>query len=224
MISFAPFPGVRGGFGGRKHQPDTDFLPTENILQLRQVHGDRIHIVRKTRDAELAKGAEGDALISVLPHRPLVVRTADCLPILVAHPSGVVSAVHAGWRGTLAKIAFQTLKKMEADFGFPLSEAWVALGPSICRECFEIGEDVAAPFRKLLCGEGILLPRGEKYRLDLRAANVEQITAAGVLLERIQVHEPCTRCREEEYFSHRGALSRGEINEGRNYSWVAWMP
>ena len=170
--------------------------------QLVQVHGARTELVTAEWPSS-APPRRGDGLVTAEPGELLVVRTADCLPVLLAASlfgePVAVAAVHAGWRGLVAGVldsALDVLRRVA-----PTARLEAALGPAIGACCFEIGPEVAAPIGDAL-GRGILR-RGEGDRLhaDLPAA-------ARRLLEmsEVRVHgeaPPCTRCRPELYHSHR---------------------
>jgi YfiH family protein len=220
MIFFTPYDKIVGAFLGR--------LPEdlgEEFFQVDQVHGDTVITVRDFREAKAMKGKKADAIVATAWAVPIAIRTADCVPILLAHPKQVVAAVHAGWRGTKAEILAKTIRIMEKEFKADPSEIFVAIGPSICGTCYEVGQEVAEHFRPAAASE-VCRPRAnsEKFDLDLKVANAAQAVAAGIRPENLEIHPECTRCREDLFHSHRGALARGEEKAGRNYSWVMIAP
>ena len=197
------------------------------LVTLRQFHSDVIHVA-------FAPGAEApkaDALITAAPELLLGVQTADCVPILLTDArQRVIAAVHAGWRGTLARIAVKTLGRMSMEFGTRPRDVIAALGPAIGRECYEVGPDVAqafaaqfpvaaewfeGPFKQLAHGEEPLwlpwltmmppghVPPPPRVQLDLRAANRWQLIDAGVQENNIAVSDLCTACRPDLLFSYR---------------------
>ena len=114
----------------------------DRLILLRQVHQDRILILREPHDP-LPSGLEYDAVITDSPNRFLGIKTADCLPILVVDPvKKVIAAIHAGRQGTALQITGKVLKKMKIEFGCSPEDLWVALGPSIGPCCYEIDEKV----------------------------------------------------------------------------------
>jgi len=170
---------LRHGFGTR-HSPAW----TGRLVTLRQIHSD---VIWPVRQAEGCLG-DGDAMISAEPGMLLAIRTADCVPILLADPvRRVVAAVHAGWRGTVAGIAGLTVERMRAEYGTDPSDVLAGIGPSIGPCCFAVGEDVP-------------LPR-QAGKADLWEANRKQLGAAGVGL--IWVAGRCTMCDEQEFYSFR---------------------
>ena len=161
----------------------------------------------------------------------LGVQTADCVPILLADTRHrVVAAIHAGWRGTLARIAVKALGRMRMEFGTRPRDIVAALGPAIGRCCYEVGSDVArsfaaqfrnaadwfdGPFDQLAYGEDPLwlpwltmmppghVPPPPRVQLDLRACNRWQLIDAGVRETQIDVSDLCTACRTDLLFSYR---------------------
>jgi len=203
-----------------------------SLVTLRQCHSDLIHAV----STPLAEPLAGDALLTSTPGLMLAVRTADCLPILLADTRHrAVAAVHAGWRGTLARIAQKALGRMHMEFGTRPEDVVAALGPSIGGCCYEVGPEVVqayaaqfpnarewfdGPFERLAANDDpapfpwlSMTPPGHEVpapraQLDLRAANRWQLTAAGVRGERIVSSRLCTACRTDLLFSHRREQGR----------------
>jgi YfiH family protein len=152
----------------------------------RQVHGPLV------RRAE-ARGKLGDGVWTDEPGKPLLVFTADCLPVALARTNGsrpAVAALHVGWRGLLGGI-------VEAATGqLGRSELAAVIGPGIGPCCYEVGEAVAEPFRKLY---GARIVRGGK--LDLWGATEQALRSAGV--EAVTRVDLCTACNSDLFFSHR---------------------
>ena len=118
-----------------------------SVVQAHQVHGCEVALIDRpgiTREA-----LEGyDALVTNIPGVAIGVRTADCIPVLLYDPvRSVVAAVHAGWRGTLARISREVIFRMGQEYGTDANDLKAVIGPGICGECFQVGEEVAASFR-----------------------------------------------------------------------------
>ncbi|HUK32037.1 MAG TPA: peptidoglycan editing factor PgeF [Candidatus Acidoferrum sp.] len=114
-----------------------------DLAVLRQIHSDVIHTVERS----LATPLQGDALISNSPGIILGVQTADCVPILLADTRNrAVAAIHAGWRGTLSRIAAKTIGRMQMEFGARPADIVAAIGPAIHRCSYEVGPEVAQAF------------------------------------------------------------------------------
>jgi hypothetical protein len=198
-----------------------------SLATLRQFHSDVIHVASEPA----ADAPRADAMATRAPGLLLGVQTADCVPILLADTrQRVVAAIHAGWRGTLARIAVKTLGRMQMEFGTRPCDIVAALGPAIGRCCYEVGSDVArsfaaqfpnaaewfdGPFDQLAYGEDPLwlpwltmmppghVPHPPRAQLDLRAANRRQLIDAGVPEAQIDVSDWCTACRTDLLFSYR---------------------
>ncbi len=197
------------------------------LITLRQIHSDVVHVFSKAP----VRSRPGDAAICRRAGLLLAIQTADCVPILLADTRRrVVAVVHAGWRGTLARIVSKTLGRMRLDFGTQPEGVIAALGPAIGSCCYEVGPEVAqafagqfpeaadwfeGSFERLATGEEpnplpwlTMMPPGhepppERVRLNLRAANHWQLVEAGVKPRNISVSALCTACRSDLFFSYR---------------------
>ncbi len=166
----------------------------------RQIHSARCLIV----DSRGVVG-EGDALLTVQAGLAVSVRTADCLPILLADPERrAVAAVHAGWRGTVARIVQETVAKMEREFRTNPVQLVAAIGPGIGVCCYQVGEEVGRQFG--LHGPG---------RVDLAQENRRQLQESGVPEGRIEVLSLCTFC-DRRFHSWR----RDKEQAGRMISFI----
>ena len=151
-----------------------------------------------------------DGLITNVPGIILGTFHADCPPIYFVDPvNKAIGLSHSGWKGTKGNIAGATLKKMQENYGTSASDCICAIGPSICGDCYEIGQDVAEQFAEAFTEEelkenGILVPYPNgKYRLFLWNAIKLCLMKAGVKEGNIIVTDICTRCNPELLFSHR---------------------
>ena len=193
-----------------------------NLVTLAQVHGREVVVVRKG-GARPEGCPEADVLISDDPDVALVVRAADCVPLLVADPrTGAVGAAHAGWRGTAAGVAGALVTAMAAEFSSRPADLIAAIGPSIGVCCYEVGSDLvdafaAAGHERYLIDRWFpvpWLPRrggpratsgadGPKLRLDIAAANRDQLILAGLSDENVHVSGLCTASNLELFPSYR---------------------
>lgn len=149
-----------------------------------------------------------DGLITNVPGITLVTFYADCVPLYFLDPvHRAIGLSHSGWRGTVNRMGKITLEKMREAFGTRAEEVIACIGPSICRDCYEVGSEVAQEFRKGFDKrhwEGILAEKeDEKYLLDLWRANEIILLETGVKQENIQVTDICTHCNSDYLFSHR---------------------
>ena len=176
---------VEHGFGSRT----SGSWPGE-YASLKQIHSSIV----VTAPGE--PGREGDALVTNTPGIWIGVRTADCVPILLADPDQrVIAAVHAGWRGTVDGILTKTIEKMTVEFGSDPAHIVAAIGPCIARCCFEVGQEVSDRFRALF-------PEQTDLRnIDLVEANRRQLHGAGVM--HIDADALCTKCGVDQFHSYR---------------------
>jgi len=225
LLNFKPYSKIRGGFIGRSPKaPLNEQKENQNFFHLKQIHSDKIVFLEKPLPRAQVLKISGDALITHLPSIPIAVKTADCVSVLLALPQGPIAVVHAGWRGTLAKILSKTLKKIAAKYQSDHSQTRLAMGPAICMQCYEVEIDVAGPFQKKFPGKYVQIREKNKFGLDLKKANIQQAVEEGVLLENIEICPQCTLCEQSKFFSHRGAQAQGISNEGRNYAWLILDP
>ena len=190
------------------------------LATLFQTHSDRVHIIDNNAGQWNGR-TEGDALIARLPGVALAVKTADCFPVLIADPrTSAVAAVHAGWRGTLARILSKTAAEMTRCCGCDPSSLLVAVGPGIRSCCFEVGGEVADLYRELFpeAVAPVPEPRREGKRLvDLPAALRRQAVESGIDPARVFDLGLCSRCTPDEFFSYR----REGLRSGRMMGAIA---
>jgi polyphenol oxidase len=188
-----------------------------------QFHSDSIVLFEKAP----SEPARGDASITRSSGLLLAIQTADCVPILLVDAEHrAIAAVHAGWRGTLARIVEKAIGRMQMEFNTRPGELLAAVGPSIGGCCYEVGTEVATAFNgqfanaaeffdELRTGDEPnplqwlnMMPPGhqpppKKVLLDLRKANRAQLMNAGVAEKNIFVSDLCTACRRDLLFSYR---------------------
>jgi YfiH family protein len=205
------FSWLEHGFGTRAVAPAT----VESLATVRQIHSD---VVRQA-EAPGVQG-DGDALITARSGLRVGVKTADCVPLLIADARRkAVAAVHAGWRGTAASIAVRAVEHLEAAYGSRRRDLWVAVGPAIGPCCFEVGGDVAVQFAAWL-PECEFAAHAAKVWIDLHTANVRQLLAAGIPENQVSPSAPCTKCEPELFHSFR----RDREHAGRLISWIGRLP
>lgn len=152
---------------------------------------------------------DADGLITNEKNLPLIIFTADCIPILLHDPAkGVIGAVHAGWRGTVGGIAAEAVRKMEETYGSDPKDIRAAIGAGICFSCFETGAEVPEAAREAVgseAGNYISVKKGApgKFTVDLKGLNSLILRKAGVPDENIDISPECTMCSHEKYWSHR---------------------
>ncbi len=150
-----------------------------------------------------------DAMITDVPGLPLIMRFADCIPILLYDPvKNVIGIAHAGWKGTIADVAGSTVRAMADKFGSNPGDIEAGIGPGIGPECYEVGEEVVAAVENAFVTTDGLITRDErgKAHFDLWAANRLALERAGVVS--IEVAGICTACHTDEFYSHRAEHGR----------------
>ncbi len=194
------------GFGTRQSE---NWIP-QNAFTVKQIHSNIVVECCTTQvDGSLGRA---DAMISRTPGAWLAIRTADCIPILMADPrTRAIAAVHAGWRGTVERIAQEAVRVLGSHFGSRPEDLVVAIGPGICAKCYEVGPEVATRFQSWFPERQDL---DRVTRIDLAEANWKQLVAAGLNPASIDRGAPCTSCRIEEFHSHR----RSQGKPGRMFS------
>lgn len=210
-----------GAANGRN--PERNHWP---LVSLRQIHSDLIHRVDALPNQILA----GDGLVTDTPGLVIAVQTADCLPIiLVDRKRQAIGVFHAGWRGTVKRIAEKGVGEMRKHFGSNPRDVGAAIGPGVQGCCYEVGEEVRRKFEMQFAYADTLFrelkesdPVREKYPLlfltarapghselpvklflDLVEANRRQLLDAGVPAKNIDAAAPCTACHPELLFSFR---------------------
>lgn len=170
-------------------------IPRNRFCTLEQVHGDRIIHVSSSRASSVP---EADGMVTKERGLALVIRTADCLPVFFLDPdTPAVGICHAGWRGAKQGIALRTLETFQRSFQSNPGRLRVALGPSICPACYEVGGEFQEYF------PGFVHRKGTSHFLDLKGAVRQQLTRGGVRPESIQDSSLCTACSSDRFFSAR---------------------
>jgi YfiH family protein len=190
---------------GRKSGDDVEHVDQNRRIACDAIGADleklalnyQVHSARVLRAAPAMRGEHADGLWTDEPGLPILAMSADCLPIAVARTGRpAVAVLHAGWRGLLAGIVAAGVEALG-----PEASLAAAVGPGIGPCCYEVGEEVAAPFRERF-GEDVV----RDGRLDLWLSAERALHAAGV--ERIERFDRCTACEPETFFSHRRDAGR----------------
>lgn len=185
------------------------------LFFLSQVHGRLVHEVDGSAIVEEVVRTEGDALVSRDPTVACGVRSADCVPVLVAdRRSGAVAAVHAGWRGVVAGAVESAIERLSALVEAP-AELVAAIGPHISLEAFEVSEEVASELLACSPDPGVVEGRpGARPHVDLRRLVRAKLVARGLAPEAIDDVAGCTVLEPERFFSFR----RDGARSGRHLS------
>jgi YfiH family protein len=203
------------------------------VVTSRQTHSADYEIIRSpesARDWQMRSrqddgefGPARDAFLSKVPGVLVGIKTADCVPLFLADAeTGVVAAVHAGWRGTLSRIAQCVVQALERDFGCRPENLLAALGPAACGACYEVGEDLAEQFRAASSTwTAFIRPYpGGRPRLDVSGINAAQLIECGLDPKKIFACGLCTIHQNQLFFSHRKEGASGKP-VGRQLSVIA---
>lgn len=175
----------------------------------RQTHSTNVAVIDSLPVGDLP---DTDAIVTSLKGVALCIHTADCVPIVLADTeTGVIGAAHSGWRGTVANIAAATVAQM-IKLGANPENIHAAMGPCICTDCFEVGEEVAKHFPNHTHHT-----KGEKPHVDLAEAVRSQLISAGIPKEHITMPLECSHCNPDHLFS---ARTLG-INSGRTLTYIS---
>jgi YfiH family protein len=183
------------------------------LRMISQVHGVDVAVVR-TGSAAVWSPPKADVIVSDDPETAIVVRVADCAPVLLADTrSGVVAAAHAGWRGAAQGAARSAVNALREQFGSDARDLVAAIGPCLGVCCGEVGPEVVETFAKAGHARADIerwfsAGDGDRFYLDLAGANADQLAAAGVAKEQIHVSGLCTKSHSTLFHSFR-AHGRG---------------
>lgn len=187
-------------------------MPWERMVLSHQTHTTNIRVVtEKDAGAGLVKKRDYenvDGLITNIPNLPLVTFYADCVPLYFVDPvHRAIGLSHSGWRGTVNRMGQCTVEAMKAEYHSRPEDILACIGPSICSECYEIGEEVAQEFEKAFLpaqNEQILKQKPDgKYLLNLWKANEIILLEAGIKKEHLAITDVCTKCNPDLLYSHR---------------------
>lgn len=191
----------------------------DRLVMPRQSHTTRVlHVDTKLMSLPQAQRArclqDVDALVTTLHGVCIGVNTADCVPLALVDPTaGVTAVAHAGWRGTVGRIAAETIAVM-CQLGADPKRIQVSMGPSICPRCFEVGDEVVDQFAQAGFPMSDIVTRPGKAHIDLQRANRFVLEEAGVRPDRITWSGHCSHCALQRYFSARAA----GIHSGRTFT------
>lgn len=182
----------------------------KDIVSSIQVHGSELFPVSAENRGEGAfsqsDSREADALITAEYGLPVAAYSADCLLIYFLSPhKPLVALAHAGWRGTLGRIGVRVVNYLKHNYNSNPADLIVAFSPSICKKCYTVDDRIAAQFRSAGWGEARHLEyiAENKWGLDLVAINRDQLTAAGLNTDNIEINTFCTSCSPEYFYSYR---------------------
>ncbi len=182
--------------------------PVESIFDVWQIHSADVICADLPRPLDQPH-QKGDAILTDRAEVTLAMRFADCVPILLFDPiRKVIGIAHAGWKGTVNRVAARAVTKMQMKYGSAPKDVIACIGPSIGPDHYQVGDEVAEQARKAF-GEkaaGLLHEVNHAIHFDLWAANAWQLEEVGV--KSIQIAEICTACDLERWYSHRAEHGR----------------
>jgi len=182
----------------------------DRVRRIKQVHGNLVRIVDRDEAGDAEAKPDGDAVVSNVAGLVLAVLVADCVPVVIADRStGSAGAIHAGWRGTCARVGPAAVDLMRERFGTEPSDLVAAIGPSIGPADYEVGESLIEAFQQEGHAAGDLARwfkrRDSRLRLDLWAANRDQLIDTGLRSDRIYCCGLSTLAHADIFDSFRSA-------------------
>ena len=171
----------------------------DNYYYLNQIHSDIVYHV----DENYINNSDGDALITNKVNIPLVIKTADCVAILIYDKKNkVIATVHSGWKGTLKSIAVKTVKEMIDKYNSKSEDINVYLYPSIRKCHYEVGFDVYEKFKVNTANiDKYVIKKNNKYYLSLQDIIIADLHKIGIF--NIMDSNICTYCNHNKYYSYR---------------------
>lgn len=175
-------------------------LEPGQFVYCHQVHDNKVEVISRYSETYSLPLAKADAIITDQIDLVIAVFTADCIPIFVLDPGTcTIGIIHAGWRGTYKLITTETIRSLQKHFNTNPANCLVHLGISIQQNCYQVSQDLADQFERRF-GPQV---RTNDNRLNLQAANVQQLVSAGVPFESISISPLCTACRTDLFHSFR---------------------
>ncbi len=190
-------------------------LDDRNIYRGNQVHGERI-VVIKDQPSSGVKDLEFDGLITNRRGKALVSYHGDCTPLYFYDPSKeAIGMGHSGWRGTFLGLGPKMVESLGLEYGSRPEDIRVAIGPNICRDCYEVKEDVAGKFlgKYPSYGEIVVEKNGSLY-LDVEKVIVLSLLDKGILRGNIYRADFCTSCNSGELYSYRKEKTKSRMIGG----------
>ena len=195
------------------------------IMQMNQVHDVKVAVVDRVDISQ--DDLDGcDAMLTDLIGVAIGVRSADCIPVLLYDPvKKAAAAIHSGWKGTVSKIISKTVAKMRVTYSSQPSDLLAVIGPGICMDCFQVGEEVALKFKEAGFDIDTLWAfRGPKtgngmeggHHIDLKEACRQTLVESGLKNENIQISELCSYEDNHLLYSAR----KESIECGRNITYI----
>lgn len=180
--------------------------PRNSLFDSWLVHGTAALVAGAPRPPEWGRPPQADIILTNKPEVTLFMRYADCVPIVYVDPvKRAVALAHAGWRGTIQRVAAKAVEEMAVHYGSLPKDLLIGIGPAICVDHYEVGPEVVAEVQNAFGGiaESLLPHHNGSVHFDLVAANRLVLEEAGV--KTIEVSNECTFTNQQDWFSHRGS-------------------
>ena len=181
----------------------SDYFILSNLTSNIQIHSDIVNVVD---ESNVATKRDGDALVTNLKNVPLLIFTADCVPVaMIDKKNKVVALAHAGWRGTYEEISRKSIEKMISLYNSNPEDIVCVIGPSIGDCCYEVSEDLYNKFKDRFesSSNTICSIRDDKYYLNLWNTNIHSLESIGVNKDNIINLSICTNCNSDKFHSYR---------------------
>lgn len=179
-------------------------VPADSLMIPRQTHSVNVAWVDHAGEVP-----DTDAVITDVPGLCVAVKTADCIPVLLYDTrKQIVAAIHAGWRGTVGRIVERTIVEMGSNG----DDLLAVIGPGICQQCFEVGDEVYEAFREAGFPMSRIALKLEKWHLDLWEANKWVLEQCGV--KKIHIDGTCTKESNDLYSARRDTIKTGRNING----------
>ncbi len=178
-------------------------IPYDSVFDVWQVHSAEYVLATQPRAMD-EEHQKADIIITNTPGLTILMRFADCVPILAYDPiHNAIGIAHAGWIGTSKDTAGEMIRAMQKEFGSTPDDMITAIGPSICQKHYPVGEEVVDIFQKLYPQKAreLFYKDHEQSHLDLWKANYQLLERAGV--KHIELAGICTVCHNGDWYSHR---------------------
>ena len=222
-LELSAHPKLWHGFGTRELTVGSLNLIAEKrglrMMMMDQLHSDTIHTLYAFPQNPLS----GDGLVTSHRGLLLVIKTADCLPVLFLDSAQkVAAAAHCGWKGTSLRLLPKMVSWLNSARGCSLSTLRVALGPCIGPRCYEVGQDLYEVFAQKGLPQSLFAPvtkKPGKYWFDLRTANRDQLLDSGISDRHIYSLSCFTHCEKKLYSYRRDAQKAGRL-----LNFIGWCP
>ncbi|SFV59765.1 COG1496: Uncharacterized conserved protein [hydrothermal vent metagenome] len=180
----------------------------QKLVHMKQIHSNLVKVVNKNDN--FTNPPTCDALITNKKETPLMVMVADCSPILFYDPQKEVIAVaHAGRAGAFGNIVKNVITSFVEDFGVNPADILASIGPAICQNCYEVGEEIVQEAEQKNYGYA-LAQKGNKYFLNIRSILKKQLRESGLNAAHIEIATECSKC-DKRFYSYREEKNCGRF-------------